>query len=190
MADEQIKVNKSELDEILKVQREMAEEIKNLKQDNAELQSNQQPVSGKVARKVTTKDIRIKFVDGKAVVGYRNRGVSEAKPIYTYEIPDPNDRTKRLLMVELLLAGEDKPVAVDYSSFINEGETRIFTVKSERKVPWVIEQGLIRRREVKDYSMIETDEMVPVETVGNRHYYTVEIDGKDVEIDERYVNIS
>jgi DNA-binding protein YbaB len=187
--DKKIEVSEVELKSILEKQRAMEKELADLRQSNAGLSANQMPEQSRVVKRITDSKVRVKFVNNKPVVAYKNRG-TQTKPVFTYEITDPNDKNKRILMVDLVLHGVKEVVPVDFNNFLLEAETREFVVKSERKEPWSIKQGLVKKREVQDYNMVETGDLVEIEVVGDNHFYSVEIDGDVIEFESAYVNIS
>lgn len=150
--------------------------------------------NSRVLRRVTERRVEVRLVDGKVVVGFKNRG-SEERPVYIYEVPDPKDPKQNVSMVDLLLEGSDEPLTVNFSEFRREGErAQCKVVKTEEK-EWVLNQGVVKKREVEEYAMLELDYDVPLDIVGKARFFYVEVPKefggpRTVQIHENYVNIA
>lgn len=188
-------ISDAELKELLANSREMKAELDLLKEDNKNLRGLMADNAGpRILKKVTERKVRLRIVDGKAVVGYKNRG-TDGKPLYIVEKVDPNDKNSRLLFVTLIL--EDKTeLEVDYNEFLRETTSVEALVKETVEKEWTIEQGTVRQKMVEEYSMIETDVVVPVEIVGKIRTFKVavpetspEFKERELTIHENYVNI-
>lgn len=187
-------ITDAELQELLANSRETKAEVERLSAENKELRGIMANAAGpRVLKKVTEKKVRLRTIDGKVVVGYRNRG-TEAKPLYIVEKVDPNDKNNRILYVTLIL--EDKTeLEVNYNEFLIESPSTEALVKETEEKEWVIEQGTTRQRQYEEYSMIETDVIVPVEIIGKTRFFTVEVPetaemkARHLTIHENYVNI-
>lgn len=147
-----------------------------------------------VLKKITDRIVSLRFVNGKAVIGYKNRGV-EARPQYVYEKKDPIDQTKTVLFVDLILEGETEAFPIDYNEFLREAERVECTVKKVEETEWTINQGYVKRKEVDEYSTVELPNDVPVDIVGRSRVFTVNVPSngasapRELAISEHYVNI-
>lgn len=174
--------NQAKYDALVKAMGDMSNEIRNLrasKQDG--------PI---VLTENRERDMRVRTINDKIVIGFNNRG-SKDKPVYTYEIPDPDNKDQKILMVDLLLLGEERPIPVNYSQFQKEAGSLIGKCIEEKTTPFIIKQGSVRKREIDGYNMIETDVIVPIEIRSVKKEYVLKIEGIDqpIVVDEMLVNI-
>ena len=148
----------------------------------------------RLLKRVTERRVDVRRIDGKVVLGYRNRG-SDARPIYVYEKTNPRDPTQKVLYVDLILEG-GKPgesLSVDYKEFRTDSERVTCKVVRVEEKEWTLQQGLVKRKEVDGYSSVELDFDVPVDIVGKVRQYVVQIpdqDHREVMVHENYVNIA
>lgn len=148
----------------------------------------------RLLKRVTERRVDVRRVDGKVVVGFRNRG-SLARPVYVYEKTNPKDPTQKLLYVDLILEGM-KPgdaLSVDYKEFRTESEKVTCKVLSTEEKEWELNQGMVKKKEVDGYSMVELDFDVPVQIIGKTRFFTVEMpdqDHREVKVHENYVNVA
>jgi len=190
--EEKVTIPKSQLEAILADNQGLKNQMTGLMEAVQSLTRAQQENSGpRVLKKIKDRKVRVMFVDGKAVIGFVNRG-TESKPLYAYEKVDPNDKNNRLLFIDLILQGKEEPVTVNYNEFLREGESIECVIKNKEENPWSIEQGSTRQKSVEEYSMVETDVTVPLEVTGVNTTFTVVIPttGEELVIDERYVNMA
>ena len=180
-----IEVDESTLKKIVEQNAAMASELAALRNDV----DAQGAHPGVTLKKVLERTVRVTFVDGHAVIGFVNKG-SETQKIYVVAEPDPNDRNKELLFVELILQGVDAPVRVNYNNFLKQAERRACKVKDVKKSVWTIDQGTVRQKVMDGFSLVETDLIVPLEVTGETRTYEVEIaPGTNLLINEAYVNM-
>ena len=151
--------------------------------------------TARTLRAVTERTVRIKFVDGKPVVAFKNRGTQE-RPSYTYERTNPADPTNpnnRILYVDIIKHGDAEATPVQYKEFVREAHSAVCKVVKIDEEEWVMDQGVVKKKEVDGYSMVELDYDVPVEIVGKTRFFTValpqEYGGGTVKVHEAYVNI-
>lgn len=153
----------------------------------------------RILRAITERRVEVRMVDGKVVVGYKNRG-SDNRPIYIYDKQNPADPTNphnRLLYVDLILEGmkpDDTPISVNYKEFRQESTRVQCKVAATEEKEWVINQGVVRKKEVDEYSTVELDFDVPLDVVGKARFFTVEIPAehggpRKLVVHENYVNI-
>lgn len=185
-------ISDAELKELLETTRANAAKLEALTNENTELRGLLRDSAGpRVVRAISERFVNLRFVDGKAVIGFKNRGV-DSKPQYVYEKVDPNDKNNRLLFVDLILEGGEV-VPVDYNEFLREGEMVSCKVKETKTKEWELEQGYVKKKEVDEYSTVELPVDVPVEIKGTVRTFLVEIPAphgpRELEIHEAYVNI-
>ena len=183
-----ITIKESEISALLAQNRELMAAIQLRDSQNA----TEEPAKKRTA--VRDRSVTIMFVDGKPVIGMRNVG-TELNPVHLYETPDPRDSKKVVLCADLIIKdlGTDKEEVikgVNFREFIDEGERRDCRVLKTQSKNWVIEQGSVLKKEVKEYRTVELDAEVPLEVTGVERHYEVEIDGKSVVIFEAYVNMA
>jgi len=150
--------------------------------------------TGKTRRRVRERNVTIMFVDGKAVIGMVNHG-TEDEPRKLYEHPDPNDSTRRVLYADLIIkdpaTGKTETIKrVNWLEFLREGARQECRVIKTRNEEWIIDQGTVLKKEVKEYRTVELDTEVPVDIEGTTRHYIVDIDGKGLEVHEDYVNMA
>ncbi len=145
-------------------------------------------------REVKKRTVSILFVDNKPVVGMKNQG-SEQRPQMLIEVVDPKNTSNRYLKADLFVkdikTGKIETITdVNFVEFTREADRKQCPILEDRRRPWLIEQGVVNRAEVKDYRTVETDTTVPVDIEGISGTLVIEIDGVPVEIHENYVNIA
>ncbi len=148
----------------------------------------------RILKRVSERQVDVRRVDGKVVLGYRNRG-SDARPIYVYEKADPREPSKKNLYVDLILEGmaAGEALTVEYKEFRTESERVTCKVVNTEEKEWEINQGMVKKREVDGYAMVELDFDVPVDIIGRTRFFTVELPDQDrrtVRVHENYVNIA
>lgn len=185
ISDEQLKLllaNQEKYDTLIKAMGEMSSEIKNLRENKQD-----GPI---VLKENRDREMSIRTLNDKIVVGFHNRGTAE-KPVFTYEVPDPDNKDQKVLMVDLLLLGEENPIRVQYGQFQKESGRLMGKCIKENATPFVIKQGSVRRKEIDGYNMIETDVIVPVEIRGFKKEYVLQVEGiaDPITVDEMLVNI-
>lgn len=158
------------------------------------LQSQSNAEGTRVLRRVTDRKVEVRFIDSKAVLGYFNRG-TENRPQFVYTKPDPKDPRKEVEMVDLVLEGAKEGLPVEYSQFRKESaKAQCKVVKTESK-EWLINQGVVKKKEVEEYSSVELDFDVPLDVIGQARFFTVEIPmefggPRQVTLHENFVNIA
>lgn len=192
-------ISQEELKELLANQRKLMEQNAAILKENAELREVLKSPEGgstRILRRVTERKVRLMFVDGRAVIGFANRG-SEHKPVYVYEKPDPNNSKEMIAYVDLIredMKEGEKPLTVPFKQFREEGASAECRVVHTEEKEWVINQGLVRKKEVEEYSSIELDMEVPLDIVGKARFFTVEVPReyggpRQLTVHENYVNI-
>jgi hypothetical protein len=147
------------------------------------------PNGVQVRRKATVFKPTMSKWDGHIFLAYENMG-TEKRPLYVYNVYDEKER-KNIQYVNLILDGVDKPVKVDYLTFLRDRERIIVTKISESKKQDVKEDGYIPKKEMAEngYGMFETMVMVPVEVTTDHFTYVVKLPedegGKELEVDEQ-----
>lgn len=184
--DEVVEVNKSELAAMLA-------EMQALRASVEKIESGDGLTNTRILKKITERKVTLRRVDGKVVLGYRNKG-TESKPLFVYEGSDPKDPTKKVWFIDVILEGmkPENAIKIDYKEFLAESERVLCTVASTEEKEWSIDQGMVKKREVDGYSMIELDFDVPVEVIGKTRWFTVKLpdqDHREVKVHEAYVNI-
>lgn len=194
MSEQQkIEVDASELRAILDQNKALSQTVQAL----TESMMSQKEENGQLkAKRVTNRTVTIMFIGGKPVVGLENVG-SEHTPVRLYEEIDPRDSKKSYLAANLLVKNLETDKfetikAVNFAEFIQQGERRECPIVRMRGDEWVVDHGSTLRRELKgnDYKMQEMDLEVPLEVSGVDNYYTVDVDGKELEIFQDYVNMA
>lgn len=176
----------AELKELLSGMAEMRKQLAALQEQNG-------IGSPRILRKVTQSKVNLRRVDGKVVIGFRNRGTEQA-PVYVYEKVDPNDKNNKIAYVDIILEGmasEADAYPVEFVEFLNEAERVLCLVKEVKQSEVIEEQGSVKKKEVDEYSTVELDYEVPLEviTIKRRLIVTLPDSGREVEVDERYVNM-
>jgi hypothetical protein len=177
---EKIEVDAGELKALMEQNRELMRQIQEKTQDNGS------PI--KVHRPITKREVSVRFISNKPVIGFANKGV-ESRPTFVYKAPNPSDPKESIEFVDVILLGDKEPIKVPYLDFLRDSDRRQCTVLETKEEPWEIEQGSVRQKSIVDYSSIETDIIVPVLITGVARSFVVLIDGNRVEINEKYVNM-
>ena len=149
------------------------------------LMQQSQDTAPRIIRKgVTERKLRLRFVDGNPVIGYENRG-TEKSPRFVYEAPDPQNPKESKLYVNLIVKDVKDPIRVSYNEFLNEGESIECKIIKQEQQEKTEEHGMVRRKEVDGYSMLETDVLVPMEVTSVSRTYTVELpSGEQISVAE------
>lgn len=150
--------------------------------------------NSRILRRVTDRTVEVRMVDDRVVIGYVNKG-SDTKPLYIYDKPDPNRPGSMIQFVDLVLEGmkNEESFSIAYTEFLKETErVKAKVVKTEEK-EWVLNQGVVKKREVEEYSSIELDFDVPLDVVGKTVTFTVKLPvekgEREVVVGSHYVNI-
>lgn len=184
-----VTIPKTELDKILKSFQELQEVVSGQNKLIEELKTSSGNATPKVLREVKERTVRLKLVDGKPVIGFANKG-TDTRPVYVYKAPNPQDPRNDILFIDVLTLGAKEPVKMVYAEFITDMETLEVKVKNIKEEHWTIEQGQVVKREVRpDFSIVETDYIVPVEVKGVHRTYIVDFKDKELEVDEAFINI-
>lgn len=190
-------ITREEMQELLANQKTIMAQNEKLAQENAELKglmNGESQGSTRILRRVTERKVTVRMVDGKVVLGYGNRG-SDTRPVYIYEKPDPKDPTQRIQFVDLILEGAKEVSSVNFKEFRTESARVECKILKTDEKEWTINQGVVKKKEVEEYSSIELDFDVPLDVVGITRLYTVEIPRefggpRNVVVQDRYCNIS
>ena len=163
--------------------------------ENAELKTlmgGDNAGSARILRKVTNRTTEVRMVDGKVAIGYVNKGTDKS-PSYWYEKPDPKDPRKMVDMVEVMFE-DGKTLELQRSLFAKESQrVRCKVLKTDEK-EWIENQGVVKKREVEEYSSIELDFDVPLDVIHKSYWFTVEVPKefggpREVRVGESMVNI-
>jgi len=181
----------SEIAAILAQNAELASQVRHLITQGTDQSEDKGLLRAKPVAKST---VTIMFIDEKPVVGIQNQG-TELNPVKLVEVPDPLDKAKRIFRANLIVRDPKTEKLetisnIDFMDFVQEGERRECDVLKNRDERWVINQGMVQKKEVKGYRMVELDVEVPALIEGTERYFIVDIDGKGVEVHEDYVNMA
>lgn len=185
--EKKVEVSKEQLDELiaqnkelLTRNRELADAVGNIKDV---------PDGVKQPKAVTDRTVRVLFLEGKAVLGFKNRG-EDTRPVYVYEKADPVKKDEVNLFVDVILAGEEEPVSTNYNDLLHDAERRECKIVKVDEQEWRVVQGQTSKKVVNNYATEETGIMVPIEVLGKTRTFTVALpDGEEVAIHENYVNM-
>lgn len=191
-----MEVPEADIKQLLESVQRLTQDVSSLRDENRALKEAVEKGGGsrRVLKAITERQVRIRRVDGKVVVGFRNKSGNEQKPLFVYEMTDPNDKNNKILMVDLILEGMTKPeeaLPTRYNEFLAESEQVECLVVKAEETPWAIEQGMTKQKMVDEYSTVELDFDIPLEVIGVEKTYTVRLpeDGREVTLHEQYVNI-
>lgn len=151
--------------------------------------------STRVLRKITDRKVEVRFVDNKVFLGYLNRG-TESRPQFIYTKPDPKDPRKDIEYVDIVLEGDAKPVlGVIWRDFRKESARAFCRVIKTESKEWFINQGVVKKKEVEEYSSVELDFDVPLDVVGQVRTFTIEVPEefggpRTIEVNENFVNLA
>lgn len=168
-----------------------------LKKLIGEIETLKQMVTGGVqtekAQETEYRKVKVRFIDGKPIVGLANRG-SERNPVYAYEIPDPFNKGDKKLMLDVILLGDKNPIALPYNDIVNEAEAYDCKIVNVKEFPWQIDQGEVERVDVKfdKFRSESTGEYVPARVKGVRYEYEVEDplnEGQTIKLSEKVINM-
>lgn len=183
---ETVTVSKAQLDSILAQNAEILEENRRLSQSI--VADNQKPNTLR-PDEVKERTVRILFVDGKAVQGFKNVG-TDTRPSYVYSKPDPENPKERILFVDVLFNGSKEAVSVPYNDLLREGIREECKILNEEKKEWDVTQGQTTQKVVKDYATEETGILVPIRVIGEKRVFTVALpEGGEMVIHENFVNM-
>lgn len=189
--DKIIPVKESELKDLMDQIKVQAERLQQLEDKDA---SGEVPIVR--PRRTVVRKIRVCLVNGKAVVGFANKG-TENQPMFVYEAPDPTMPGKMKTYVDLVLHGAEaeKPIKVGYIDFLQNCEKQEVIVKKIEEEEWIDDQqgATVMQQNVPEgeYNFQSTGIRIPVEAIGKHRTFHVElIDGTQIALDERYANMS
>lgn len=146
----------------------------------------------RLLKRVTERHVTLRTIDGKVVVGYRNKGTQD-QPLFIYTKPDPKDPTQKLEFVDIILDGTkpENAITLPFGEFRKQAGKVIAKVTSIDEKEWEINQGITKKREVDGYSNVELDFDIPMDVVGKTRFFNVELtNGEKVRLHESYVNIA
>ncbi len=156
--------------------------------------------TGLVRKAVKEHFASLRFIDGRAVVGFANKG-TENRPQYVYTIQDPKNPKENIEMVELILEGmkESEAMPVNFIEFLSETPRVRCKIVKKTEEPWEITQGTTERTTVPEgsYEVSYQGYRVPVSIEGKTTVFTLEIPGSEsadgkartLDVHEDYVNI-
>lgn len=182
MSDETVQVPKSEIEALIASNKALAERISALENETPPVKKRGSP---------TEPTVHVRFINGKAVVGYANRGTA-TRPHYVYDRPDALDPKKIVQYVDVQLDGEEKPIALKYVEFLRESERVSCRVLRREEHPWHVDHGMTTRKVVpeSEYRTEDTGIEVPLHVDGVSYRYVVALpDGSELTLDEAHVNI-
>jgi hypothetical protein len=176
--------------------RELVTELKDTKLIVEELSKNAVatgPNGIQVRRKTKEFDYTLRVWEGKIVLGMQNMGTEE-RPLYVMDVYDEKAR-KQVQFVNLLLEGEEKPVKVDYITFLRDAQRLKARKISQVEHEETQEYGMIPKKEMAEngYGMFETMVMVPVEVITKT--YTIklklpdEFKGREIDVNSKWLNM-
>ena len=185
-------IGEQEMKELLENQRKLMAQNAEILEENKKLREEGGAPMRRTLKCVTEHKVRIRMVDDKVVIGFKNRGV-EGKPVYVYDIQDPQDLKKRILYVDLVLEGQKEPMPVAYKEFMEQAEEVKCKVISKEEKEWTIRQGWTKKKEVDGYSTVELDFDVPMEVVGKIRTYMIALPadkgGREITVHEDFINL-
>lgn len=185
-----------ELKGLLASVKEISEQNKKILAENAELKSMMGEGGGnsRILKRVTQRIVEVRLIDNKAVIGYMNKG-TDTSPVYWYKMPNPRDPKEMVDMVDLVLEGSNTPYPVEMSIFRKESQRAKCKILNTKEKEWIENQGVVKKREIEEYSSIELDFDVPLDVIHKTYLYTVEIPKefggpREVVVGESMVNIA
>lgn len=189
-------ISQDDLKAIVAHQKETDKKLEALSRENKELRGLTSEKGVKKLKEVTERIAELRMIDGRVVLGFKNRG-TERRPRYIYEKPDPLNPTVRINFVDVILEGteekEEEVMSIKHEEFLEESERVKAKIIDIKEHPWVINQGSTRRKEVDGYSLVELDFVVDLEVKGTTRDYTLrlpeEFEGREVTVYEDYINI-
>lgn len=183
-----VEINPEELAAILKTNKELTERLEKVEG----LINPEGTGTLRVLRRIKEHNVIVRRIDGKVVLGYKNRGY-EGSPLFIYTKPDPKDPTQKLEYVDVILEGmkTGESMTLPYGDFRKQSERVTAKVIDTKEQEWEMNQGMTKKKEVDGYSMSELDFDIPMDVIGKVRLYTVELPGgHQVTIHENYVNIA
>ena len=190
MADENVTIKATEMKALMEQMSTLSKEVSRLTAGNADITKSK----SRAKRTKEEPDMTIMFIDDKPVVGMVNKG-SELNPVKVYEAPDPLDKDKRILKVDLQVLNQKTDTVeviagLNFLDFMQEGERQECKVIKIIERKWYLDEGTVEQQEVKEYSMQGKGVDVTLEVAGVEYIYLMNIGGKEVEIHEDYVNMA
>lgn len=189
MDEPEVTMPKSELEALMKTIKDLSTRVQNVESGRSDIDE----LSGKARMKVTKeREIGVRFLNGKPLIGLKNVG-TESAPTKLVEVTDPHNQRRRYLQAEAIFldpkTSKTEVVRLNWLEFVQNSEKRKLKVVKTNEEPWEIEDGVVRKREVDGYSMVELDIEVPVINEGSVRTFIVDVDGIAVSIHEDYANI-
>lgn len=188
-------LTKEELQALIGSVKTLTEQNAKILSENAELKILMSGDGGaRVLKRVTQRQVEVRMVDKKVVIGYVNHGTDKS-PVFWYKKPNPRDAKEMLDMVDLVLEGAKEALPIEVAQFRKESQrVKCNIVKTEEK-EHVINQGVVKKREVEEYSSIELDFDVPVDVISKTYLFTVNVPSeyggpREVKVGESMVNIA
>ncbi len=174
---------------ILKGSAEKDAKIEELSRQVAEL-SSREPSEPTIEENIVvgSKGTLKKTPNGDFIIGYEKRPNGRA----VYKEVNPANQNEYLEYINLIVYGKDKPVKTLYRDFISDYQTEVVTfVRKEKREPEIVKEGKVEvtRFDEKSGEMVGTGRFVPAVVVNDSlQKVYVMIDGKEVEIDDKFLN--
>lgn len=185
-----LEVEESDIKQLLADNRAQAEAIKTLTSTVEEMKNAPAGPLPMTATRILNRTVRVLFIDGHAIVGYKNQIDDEDHPVYIYTKPNPDPRGEPIEFVDILLDGVKEPQSVNFKE-LKENATEKPCKVIKREEEEIIDEGEeVEMKEVKGYNMIETGVRVPLTITSKKYQYIVDVGGgKLVTFPENAVNI-
>lgn len=174
----------------------LIEQVNNLTRRLNEVESKDEADAMPRARAATNRTVTIMFLDGKPVVELENMNPN-GHEVLVYQMVNPKDNKTYIMCANIVTLDpktKKKEVTknVNFIEFIQQGERRELPIKRMRGERWLIEQGVTTKQELQGdkYHMKDLGIEVPLDVVGTDNFYIVDIDGEEVEIRDRFVNMA
>lgn len=174
---------------ILKKSAEKDAKLEELSRQVAEL-SNREPSEPTIEENIVvgSKGTLKKTPNGDFIIGYEKRPNGRA----VYKEVNPANQNEYLEYINLIVYGKDKPVKTLYRDFISDYQTEVVTfVRKEKREPEIVKEGKVEvtRFDEKSGEMVGTGRFVPAVVMNDSlQKVYVMIDGKEVEIDDKFLN--
>lgn len=187
-----VEISQDQLQALIDNQAKLESDLRKVQKDNAELKGLSNEQGQRKLKEVSERYAEVRALDGRIVVGLKNRG-SERRPRYIYEKPDPLDPRTSVNYVDVIVEDGDV-ITIKHEEFLEEAERVKAKIVNIKEKPWTINQGTTRRKEIDGYSLLELDFVVDLEVKGITRTYTLQLPeedfkGREVEIYEDYVNM-
>lgn len=174
----------------------LIEQVNNLTRRLNEVESKDEADATPRARAATNRSVTIMFLDGKPVVELENMNPN-GHEVLVYQMVNPKDNKTYITCANIITLDpktKKKEVTknVNFIEFIQQGERRELPIKRMRGERWLIEQGVTTKQELQGdkYHMKDLGIEVPLDVTGVDNFYIVDIDGEEVEIRDRFVNMA